>query len=127
MDERLEGSDIASTFTLKSAYFVDGKITLDGADAKIDNVSKKVDRVLGISILVITSGFCLIAIYIARNVSRKITNGVVQLYENLQTIQNKRSKNSNNPSAVLSFKLKSEELNELHLTFNKAAKIMMLS
>ena len=71
---------------MKSAYFIDGGVILEKEDANTKYIADRVDRILATIVIIITAVFFIIAVFNARSVARKITNGIVSLYETLENI-----------------------------------------
>ena len=75
-----------ATVNMKSAYFIDGGVILEKEDANTKYIADRVDRILATIVIIITAVFFFIAVFNARSVARKITNGIVSLYETLENI-----------------------------------------
>lgn len=67
--------------------------------------------------------FALLSHFAAKDRSKKMTSGIIRLYETLKQIKNR----DENTQTTLTFKQQSHEINNLHLRFNDVMRTTLLS
>ena len=113
---------------MKLAYFIQGMDALERSDKFKAKTKRIVLLVIGSGLSIITLVFIALAYSLAKERAHKITNGIIRLYTTLDGIRQKqRSDKEKLTPTVLSFKHQCHELNELHKTFNQAAKKVMVA
>ena len=109
---------------MKFSFFWDGTDMLAEAARERKEVMNSARLYIALPILVFTGVFFLVGIFAVKRTSDQITRGIIHLYETLKEIADQKKEQK---TSVLSFKKSALELNELHRTFNKIAKTMMLA
>ena len=117
--------DVVSTKTMKIAYLFEGaevsyQLYEKRKQLQIVTLSTTFYYIAAFTLLfILTGGYCVF------NKSARVTKSIIHLYETLGTMQVQSTGSQSKP--VLSYKAATQELNELHRTFNKVIKATIMN
>ena len=125
--ESLEAASRENSITriAKFAYFSEGKKVIDCGKDTIEGLKVEITAVLLVWYSIIAIVFIILGTLAAKDRSKKITGGIVSLYETLREIQIRLDADSR--QTELSYKPQSREINALNKKFNEIVKTSLIS
>ena len=123
-DSVLERFAVVGQKLMKLAFFVDAT-RIQQKISQLDNtLVKEVFYQVLMVIFLANTGFVILGILRARRIAMKMTSQIIHLYETLYQIAENKKQNND---FKLNYKPSCEEINELHLTFNRVATIIKVA
>ena len=120
----VDQSNVVDTKVMKIAFFIEGTKIAEQIQSLNDTLVKEIFYKVMLVVLLLTILFVIIASLRATNLATRMTAQIIHLYETLYEIASDQNRHG---CVELSFKQTSQELNELHLTFNRVARTMNLA
>ena len=117
--------EVVDSKSMKLAFFMRGEKIARQITELEDKLVKDVFFEVSISVILATTFLIVIGLLRVKQFAFNMTAQIIHLYETLYQISSDRKRK--NGAVQLSFQHTSEELNELHLTFNRVARTINLA